>query len=168
MPRAWFHALPDRRQRRREIKSRMTSISPVRMCSRPIRSYRWGGAFSAKPEQYGGSRRDARAFVGACSSRADGRLPDHSDDRVRMKIIDTRVRFKHLSRSEIEAYIASREWRGKAGGYAIQAWPDASSTKSRDLHQRRGFAAHGSGVHAPRRRLPRALQLGGCGEADAE
>ena len=42
------------------------------------------------------------------------------DDRVRIKIVDTRVRFKHLSRSEIEAYIASREWRGKAGGYAIQ------------------------------------------------
>ncbi len=42
------------------------------------------------------------------------------DDRMRMKIVDTRVRFKHLNRSEIEAYIASREWRDKAGGYAIQ------------------------------------------------
>ena len=42
------------------------------------------------------------------------------DDRVRLKIIDTRVRFKHLTKPEIEAYIASREWRGKAGGYAIQ------------------------------------------------
>lgn len=42
------------------------------------------------------------------------------DDRVRIKIVDTRVRFKHLSRSEIEAYVSSREWRGKAGGYAIQ------------------------------------------------
>ncbi len=42
------------------------------------------------------------------------------DDRVRHKIVDTRVRFKHLAREEIEAYIASREWRGKAGGYAIQ------------------------------------------------
>ena len=42
------------------------------------------------------------------------------DDRLRTKIVDTRVRFKHLSRSEIEAYIASREWRGKAGSYAIQ------------------------------------------------
>ncbi|MDO9383798.1 MAG: Maf-like protein [Hyphomicrobiaceae bacterium] len=41
-------------------------------------------------------------------------------DKVRTKIVDTRVRFKHLSRPEIEAYIASREWRGKAGGYAIQ------------------------------------------------
>lgn len=41
-------------------------------------------------------------------------------DKVRIKIVDTKVRFKHLSRPEIEAYIASREWRGKAGGYAIQ------------------------------------------------
>ena len=42
------------------------------------------------------------------------------DERLRSKLVDTRVRFKHLSRAEIEAYIASREWRGKAGGYAIQ------------------------------------------------
>lgn len=42
------------------------------------------------------------------------------DDKVRTRIIDTRVRFRHLTRSEIESYIASREWRGKAGGYAIQ------------------------------------------------
>jgi septum formation protein len=41
-------------------------------------------------------------------------------DRVRLKVIDTRVRFKRLSRQEIEAYAASREWRDKAGGYAIQ------------------------------------------------
>ena len=42
------------------------------------------------------------------------------DDRVRIKVVDTRVRFKRLSKSEIEAYIGSREWRDKAGGYAIQ------------------------------------------------
>ncbi len=42
------------------------------------------------------------------------------DDKVRMKIVDTRVRFKRLSRDEIEAYVAAREWRGKAGGYGIQ------------------------------------------------
>ena len=42
------------------------------------------------------------------------------DDRVRIKIIDTRVRFKRLAKEEMEAYIASREWRGKAGGYAVQ------------------------------------------------
>ncbi|MEM1371000.1 MAG: Maf-like protein [Pseudomonadota bacterium] len=42
------------------------------------------------------------------------------DDKVRTRLVETRVRFKHLSRQEIEAYIASREWRGKAGAYAIQ------------------------------------------------
>ena len=38
----------------------------------------------------------------------------------RRRIVETRVRFKRLSREEIEAYLASGEWRGKAGGYAIQ------------------------------------------------
>lgn len=42
------------------------------------------------------------------------------DDKVRRKIIETRVRFKRLSTTEIDSYVASREWRGKAGGYAIQ------------------------------------------------
>lgn len=40
--------------------------------------------------------------------------------RVRHRLVETRVRFKRLSRPEIEAYLASGEWRGKAGGYAIQ------------------------------------------------
>lgn len=42
------------------------------------------------------------------------------DDRLRLKIVDTRVRFKRLSKEEMQTYLASREWRGKAGGYAIQ------------------------------------------------
>ena len=42
------------------------------------------------------------------------------DDRLRLRIVETRIRFKRLTRRDIEAYIASREWRGKAGGYAIQ------------------------------------------------
>lgn len=39
---------------------------------------------------------------------------------VRHKIVETRVRFKKLSRQEGDDYLASGEWRGKAGGYAIQ------------------------------------------------
>ncbi len=39
---------------------------------------------------------------------------------LRHRLVETRVRFKRLSREEIEAYLASGEWRGKAGGYAIQ------------------------------------------------
>lgn len=41
-------------------------------------------------------------------------------DAVRERLVETRVRFKRLSRDEIERYLASGEWRGKAGGYAIQ------------------------------------------------
>jgi septum formation protein len=33
---------------------------------------------------------------------------------------ETKIRFKRLSRDEMQTYIASEEWRGKAGGYAIQ------------------------------------------------
>ncbi len=40
--------------------------------------------------------------------------------QVRRRLVETRVRFKRLSREDIESYLASGEWRGKAGGYAIQ------------------------------------------------
>lgn len=38
----------------------------------------------------------------------------------RRRLVETRVRFKRLSSEEIEAYLGAGEWRGKAGGYAIQ------------------------------------------------
>ena len=41
-------------------------------------------------------------------------------DTIRERLVETRVRFKRLSRDELERYLASGEWRGKAGGYAIQ------------------------------------------------
>lgn len=39
---------------------------------------------------------------------------------LRERLAEARVSFKRLSDAEIEAYVASGEWRGKAGGYAIQ------------------------------------------------
>ncbi len=39
---------------------------------------------------------------------------------VRVRTVETRVRFKRLAREEVDSYLASGEWRGKAGGYAIQ------------------------------------------------
>jgi septum formation protein len=41
-------------------------------------------------------------------------------DAARERFVETRVRFKRLSRDELDRYLASGEWRGKAGGYAIQ------------------------------------------------
>jgi len=39
---------------------------------------------------------------------------------VRKRLIETRVRFKRLSREDMDSYLASGEWRDKAGGYAVQ------------------------------------------------
>lgn len=41
-------------------------------------------------------------------------------DRLWEKDVVSHVRMKALSHQEIETYVAGEEWRGKAGGYAIQ------------------------------------------------
>lgn len=38
----------------------------------------------------------------------------------RHRLVETRVRFKRLSGVEMDNYLASAEWDGKAGGYAVQ------------------------------------------------
>lgn len=38
---------------------------------------------------------------------------------------ETKIRFKRFSREDIETYLKSDEWRGKAGGYAIQGRAEA-------------------------------------------
>jgi septum formation protein len=66
--------------------------------------------------------------AGACLRRLSGRAhriytgvtlitPKGAERR---RLVETRLRFKRLGGAEIEAYLASGEWRGKAGGYAIQ------------------------------------------------
>ncbi len=59
------------------------------------------------------SGRMHRVFTGLCLLGPDA-------DRPRIRVVESRVRFKRLAREEIEFYVASGEWRGKAGGYAIQ------------------------------------------------
>jgi septum formation protein len=41
-------------------------------------------------------------------------------ESFRQRLVETRVRFKRLTEDDIQAYISSGEWRGKAGGYAVQ------------------------------------------------
>ena len=67
------------------------------------------------------SGRGHRVYTGICLITPKGKL--------RLKTIETRVRFKRLSRQEIQAYLASGEWRGKAGGYAIQGMAAAFVSK---------------------------------------
>lgn len=42
------------------------------------------------------------------------------DGRLSVRVNETRVSFKPLSDDEIAAYVATGDWRGKAGGYGIQ------------------------------------------------
>jgi septum formation protein len=44
----------------------------------------------------------------------------HHAGRITERAVETAVKFKRLSEAEIAAYLASGEWRDKAGGYAIQ------------------------------------------------
>lgn len=49
--------------------------------------------------------------------------------RTRQKLAETRMRFKRLAAEEMEAYLGSGEWQGKAGGYAIQGLAGAFAQK---------------------------------------
>ena len=42
------------------------------------------------------------------------------DGQVSLRRVDSQVAFKRLSATEVAAYLATGEWHGKAGGYAIQ------------------------------------------------
>ena len=58
------------------------------------------------------SGRNHRVYTGICLVTPK--------ETFRQRLVETRVRFKRLSGEDLEAYLASGEWRGKAGGYAIQ------------------------------------------------
>jgi septum formation protein len=67
------------------------------------------------------SGRAHRVYTGLCLITPQG--------KVRDRLVETRLRFKRLSRDELEKYLASLEWQGKAGGYAIQGLAGAFVTK---------------------------------------
>jgi septum formation protein len=58
------------------------------------------------------SGRNHRVYSGVCVVTPK--------EAFRQRLVETRVRFKRLSQEDLEAYLASGEWRSKAGGYAIQ------------------------------------------------
>ncbi len=58
------------------------------------------------------SGRSHRVFTGVCLHAPGG--------QIYSRVCETRLKMKRLSQVEIEQYIASDEWRGKAGGYGIQ------------------------------------------------
>lgn len=57
------------------------------------------------------SGRNHRVFTGVAVA---------AGGRTTHRVVETRVTFKTLSEAEIAAYVASGDWRGKAGAYGIQ------------------------------------------------
>lgn len=63
------------------------------------------------------SGRRHRVYTAVCLIAPDGGVSE--------RCVETQVRLKRLTEDEIDAYIASGEWKGKAGGYGIQGRAEA-------------------------------------------
>jgi len=73
-----------------------------------------------KPDQEGEARACLRRLSGRAHRVFGGVTILAPAGAVRERLVQTVVRFKRLDAAEIDAYIHAGEWRGKAGGYAIQ------------------------------------------------
>ena len=66
----------------------------------------------------------ARACLALLSGRRHrvygGHVLTAPDGRTATRLVTTVVKFRRLNSADIDAYLATREWRDKAGGYAIQ------------------------------------------------
>ncbi len=67
---------------------------------------------------------EAKACLALLSGRAHRVLTAVAvaapDGRIASRLVETKVRFKRLADDEAADYLASGEWRGKAGGYGVQ------------------------------------------------
>jgi septum formation protein len=67
---------------------------------------------------------EARACLGLISGRRHrvhtGVALALPDGRVLTRLVESIVTFQRLTQQQVDAYVASGEWKGKAGGYTIQ------------------------------------------------
>ena len=78
-----------------------------------------GRRILGKPEGAG----EAAAFLHALSGRRHRVITAvavRREGRLWQRAVETVVRFRQLSDVEVNGYLASGEWQGKAGGYGIQ------------------------------------------------
>lgn len=88
-------------------------------CYVPIPRWRWAGAFWGKPENAG----QAAEFLLALSGRRHRVITAVAlrlGTRHWLRDVVTTVQMKRLSDTELNGYLATNDWQGKAGGYAIQ------------------------------------------------
>ena len=80
----------------------------------------------------------ARQFLGILSGRRHKvftAVAVRDASSLRLRVVESTVQMKRLSEEEVSDYLATDEWRGKAGGYAIQG-------------RAAGFIPWSSGSHA--------------------
>jgi septum formation protein len=79
----------------------------------------WDGRARGKPADAAEAESWLRELSGRWHEVMGGiALREHGEERTAVAV--TRVRFRELSEADIERYLASGEWRDRAGGYAIQ------------------------------------------------
>lgn len=66
------------------------------------------------------SGRRHRVMTGQALALSGSDSISNAEPPVRTRVSETQVAVKRLSRAEIDWYLASEEWQGKAGGYSIQ------------------------------------------------
>lgn len=73
-----------------------------------------------KAETLEDARRCLKLLSGRSHKVSTGVAVAGPGGRIAQRVVNCRVRLKRLSEEEIEGYLNSGEWSGKAGGYAIQ------------------------------------------------
>jgi septum formation protein len=79
----------------------------------------FGDRIYGKPPDETAARETLRVLAGATHTVFSG-LALITDGREQLVTASTEVRFRELSDELIDWYLAIKEWRGRAGGYAIQ------------------------------------------------
>jgi septum formation protein len=79
-----------------------------------------GRRLLGKPEHEAGARRMLSLLSGRAHRVLSAVAATAPGGRTSARLSETRVRFKRLTDHELAAYLASGEWEGKAGAYAVQ------------------------------------------------
>lgn len=77
------------------------------------------GAVLGKPEGEAGARERLQRLSGRTHEVLSGVAVAVAGE-VAVEVVRTAVAFRELSAADVEAYVASGEWRDRAGGYAVQ------------------------------------------------
>ncbi len=100
-------------------KAEASSVAPDEMVLCADTTVALGRRILGKPQD----RDEARQFLDLLSGRRHRvltALAVKTTHTTRQRSVSTVVRMKSLSEGELEAYLDTDDWLGKAGGYAIQ------------------------------------------------